>query len=130
MSIIPCTICPRCKLINQFTVVRCECGMDLSQEKIQLMDTVIGIEQYGEIQEDLGYFIQKCIACGELNFIVDANKPASRCISCRRSVISNVKPLSYLSYLDSNFIGEVPDTADELKEEKNYDAAVWLHRLS
>lgn len=99
MSKIPCKKCKSCGVYHDLSNDICdECGTDLSNIPALLIETEeIPGEKYGEIDESITVFVQKCSACGTLNFTSDKNSPIKVCYNCHKTRIASIKPEEYLS---------------------------------
>ena len=97
MNRILCKKCPECGLFNDFTINECECGKKLNNIRAQFIDAdIIPPEQYGEIDTSLKAYVQKCSACGALNF---TDNPANRvkiCYNCHKVRIAAIDPIECL----------------------------------
>lgn len=96
MSKIPYKKCNQCGLYNDITVETCECGNNISTVPGLLVDEEIPFELTGEIDEDLEYYVQKCSACGALNFTTDPEKKVKVCYNCGKSRVYFVTPIPYV----------------------------------
>lgn len=113
MSKIPCKKCKSCGFYHDLSVMTCdECGTDLQKTPAFLIETEdIPGEQYGEIDEAGTVFVQKCSACGALNFTADKNSPVKVCHNCHKTRVAAIEPVEYKESLDN------VHTDDDLKEE-------------
>lgn len=97
MNKIPCKKCPQCGFYNDFTIEECECGKKLIGIEAQLIDTdLIPPEQFGDIDTSLKVYVQKCSACGALNY---TDNPANRvkvCYNCHKTRIAAIDPVEYV----------------------------------
>lgn len=120
MSKIPCKKCNNCGLYNDITVNVCECGTDITNIPGLLVDENIPMELYGEINEELTYYVQKCSACGALNFTTDPLKKVKTCHNCHKSRVAFVTPVPYVDH---------EETQKEEEEEKQTPLSV-VQRLA
>lgn len=96
MSRIPCKKCPQCGIYNDFTIEKCECGKDLSNIEAKFIDTAdIAPEEYGEIDTSRKVYVQKCSACGALNYTDALSNPLKRCYKCHKTRIAEIIPVEY-----------------------------------
>lgn len=94
MNRIPCKKCPQCGLYNDFTVEKCECGKKLGSIEAQFVDTdELSPEEYGEINTFLNVYVQKCSACGALNYTEDPSNPVKVCYNCHKTRIAAIAPV-------------------------------------
>ena len=97
MSRIPCKKCPQCGLYNDFTVEKCECEKTLNSIGAQFVNTdELSPEEYGEIDTSLKVYVQKCSACGALNFTDDPSNPVKVCYNCHKTRIAAIVPVEYV----------------------------------
>ena len=102
MSRIPCRQCKSCGLFNDFTVGTCECGVDLFQVPIIVIEEDnIPLAKIGSIAEDLSVYVQKCSACGALNFTPDKNKRVKVCYNCHKARVASIEPIAFIDDEDS-----------------------------
>lgn len=97
MSRIPCKKCKSCGFYHDLSVMTCdECGTDLKNTPALLVeiDDIPG-EKYGEIDENVTVFIQKCSACGALNFTSDKQSPVKVCHNCHKTRVAAIEPEEY-----------------------------------
>lgn len=93
MNRIPCKKCPQCGLFNDFTIEECECGKKLNNIEAQFIDTdKLSPEQYGEVDTSLKVYVQKCSACGALNYTDDPVHPVKVCYNCHKTRIAAIAP--------------------------------------
>lgn len=104
MSKIPCRECPQCGLYHDISVKVCdECGKQLVDMPTLLIETNdIPGEKYGTIDESIQFYVQKCSACGALNFTSDVNEPVKICFNCHKARIASIVPSEYSSENKSN----------------------------
>lgn len=97
MSKIPCKKCKSCGFYHDLSVMTCdECGTDLQKIPAFLIETEdIPGEKYGEIDEAVTVFVQKCSACGALNFTADKNSPVRVCHNCHKTRVASIEPVEY-----------------------------------
>ena len=98
MGKIPCRKCPGCGLYHGISIRECnECGRDLKTAPILLMETdEIPAELFGEIDEDAPVYVQKCSACGALNFTSNIEEPVRVCYNCHKTRVASIKPTEYI----------------------------------
>lgn len=93
MNRVPCKKCPQCGLFNDFTIEECECGKKLNNIEAQFIDTdKLSPEQYGEIDTSLKVYVQKCSACGALNYTDNPAHPVKVCYNCHKTRIAAIAP--------------------------------------
>ena len=97
MSRIPCRKCNKCGFYHDFTVTVCgECGKDISAVPALMIETKeIPGERFGEIDEKITAYVQKCSACGALNFTSDPDRRVRICYNCHKARVASVKPTLY-----------------------------------
>lgn len=94
MNRIPCRKCPQCGLFNDFTVEECECGKKLNNIAAQFIDSdELSPEEYGEIDTSLKVYVQKCSACGALNYTDNPANPVKVCYNCHKTRIAAIAPV-------------------------------------
>lgn len=97
MNRIPCKKCPQCGLFNDFTVEECECGKKLNNVEAQFIDTeLISPELYGDIDTSLKVYVQKCSACGAVNYTDNPANPVKVCYNCHKTRIAAIVPVEYV----------------------------------
>lgn len=98
MSKIPCRKCPGCGLYHGVSALICdECGRELKTVPALLVETEeIPGELYGEINEDATVYVQKCSACGALNFSAGIDEPVKVCYNCHKTRIASIIPVEYV----------------------------------
>lgn len=97
MSKIPCKQCPHCGLYHDFTVAQCDCGQTLTDVEAQFVETdAIPPEHYGTIEPSLKVYVQKCSACGSLNYTDNPANPVKVCYNCHKTRISGITPVEYV----------------------------------
>ena len=96
MRRIPCRVCNKCGLYNDISVNICECGAVLSGLPARLVDEDIPPEKYGDINEHLQVYVQKCSACGAESYTIDPNIPAKICYNCHKTRIASVAPVLFV----------------------------------
>lgn len=107
MSRIPCRKCKSCGLVSDFTVTFCECGKTLSGLPVQLIETDdIPVECYGEIAENIPVYVQKCPACGALNFTADKENRVKVCHNCHKSRVAVIEPVPFENADDKEDAGK------------------------
>lgn len=112
MSKIPCKKCKSCGVYHDLSNTTCEeCGSDLNNIPAILIETEdIPGEKYGEIDETIAVFVQKCSACGTLNFTSDKNSPVKVCYNCHKTRIASIKPEEYLNGTEADNTEPVEQT--------------------
>lgn len=94
MNRIPCKKCPQCGLYNDFTVEECECGKKLINIEAQFINVYeLPSEECGEISAFLKVYVQKCSACGALNYTDDSSNPVKVCYNCHKTRIAAIAPV-------------------------------------
>lgn len=94
MNRIPCKKCSQCGLYNDFTIEECECGKKLNSIEAQFVDTdELSPEEYGEIDTSLKVYVQKCSACGALNYTDNPSNPVKVCYNCHKTRIAGIAPV-------------------------------------
>lgn len=89
-----CRQCPQCGLFNDFSVKECECGEYLYNVGVQFIDKhEVHPEQLGEIDISLKAYVQKCSACGALNYTDDPSHPVKVCYNCHKTRIATITPV-------------------------------------
>ena len=97
MNRIPCKKCPQCGLYNDFTIEECESGKILSCIEAQFVDTdELSPEEYAEIDTSLNVYVQKCSACGALNYTDNPSNPVRVCYNCHKTRIAAIAPVEYV----------------------------------
>jgi len=98
MSKIPCRICPSCGMHHDLSVIKCdECGEDIMHSVVKLVEIdSIPAELFGQIDENLPVYVQKCPACGTLNYSLK-NEPCSVCYKCHKKRISSIEPVLFVN---------------------------------
>lgn len=121
MSKIPCKKCNSCGFYHDLSVMTCdECGADLHNTPAFLIETGdIPGEKYGEIDEAVTVFVQKCSACGALNFTVDKNSPVKVCHNCHKTRVASIEPVEYLVLSDNASTDD-----DSMEEDMGVDETV------
>lgn len=140
MGKIPCKKCRRCGLYHDFSVAVCACGAELGNLPPALTEVAdISPAQRGEINEALVCYVQKCSACGALNFTTDPAARVKVCFNCHKTRVASIEPIEYA---DSG--AETADHAAAAEQEakgaqarvvfdeaaENGDAAQWQGILS
>ena len=126
MSKIPCRKCPGCGLYHGVSALVCdECGRELKIVSALLVETEeIPGELYGEINEDATVYVQKCSACGALNFSASIDEPVKVCYNCHKTRIASIIPVEYVVNEGSDgasadgATGKDSDGAEATQEEK------------
>ena len=108
MSKIPCRKCPGCGLYHGVSTLICdECGKELKTVPALLTEIKeIPGELYGEIDEDATVYVQKCSACGALNFSSSIDEPIKICYNCHKTRIASIIPVEYMVNEDSDDASE------------------------
>jgi len=97
MNRIPCKKCPQCGLFNDFTIEKCECGNKLNSVGAQFIDAdELSPEQYGEIDTSVKIYVQKCSACGAVNYTNNPGKPVRVCYNCHKTRIAAITPVEHI----------------------------------
>lgn len=120
MSRIPCKKCKSCGFYHDLSVATCdECGADLKSTPALMIETDdIPIEKYGEIDENVAVFVQKCSACGALNFTADKQDPVKVCHNCHKTRVAAIEPEEYME-----IPGEPAGQKGAVKDETNSDTS-------
>lgn len=114
MNRVPCKKCPQCGLFNDFTIEECECGKKLSNIGAQFTNTdELSPEQYGEIDVSLKVYVQKCSACGALNYTDNPSRPVKVCYNCHKTRIAAIEPVEYVDTGSSEQEDAVDSKVDE-----------------
>lgn len=115
MSKIPCRKCKQCGKYSDFISVACVCEEELVHEAIELIDiSRLTSELIGDIDVEIEdkLFVQRCSACGSLNFSVNEGNPVKLCWNCHKARIATVVPIKYISdEPNDNMDGVVADVA-------------------
>lgn len=119
MSKIPCKECNSCGCYNDLSVMTCdECGKDLKEVPALMIETDdIPGEKYGEIDENVAVFVQKCSACGALNFTADKDSPVKVCHNCHKTRVASIAPEEYAETVEG------VHTEDDVLD--NEESAQW-----
>ena len=97
MKKIPCRKCNQCGRYSDLAVLVCECGEDISMLDTMLVDIDnLRDDERGEIDAELKVYMQKCSACGALNFTFSDNEPVKMCYNCYKTRIATVEPVEYV----------------------------------
>lgn len=122
MSKIPCRKCNGCGVYHDLSVLTCsECGKDISSIPALLIETEeIPVEYYGEIDENVTVYVQKCSACGALNFTSDANKRVRVCCNCHKTRVAAIAPTAY----------KTEQTQDDDTDQDNSDEITSSNNIS
>ena len=116
MSKIPCKKCRSCGLYSDLSVTSCRCGADLGKIPAFLIETSdISPEEYGDIRENAAFYVQKCSACGALNFTADKDSPVRVCYNCHKTRVASIVPSEYID--ESAEEGESGDRATDARSE-------------
>lgn len=96
MSIVPCRQCKKCGYYHDFTMTVCnECGESIHNLPIALIEIDdLPSNAFGEIEAST-FFVQKCSACGVLNFTTDKNNRVKVCYNCHKTRIASIEPTEY-----------------------------------
>lgn len=120
MKTMPCKQCPQCGLYNDFTVGVCECGTTLNHIEAKIIDIdEVPPEQFGDIDTELHVFVQKCSACGALNYTDSPSNPVIICYNCHKTRVASIVPVEYS-----------PDIVDEAElpaEEYNFISSTYAN---
>ena len=120
MNKVPCKKCPQCGLFNDFTIEECECGKKLNNIGAQFVNIdELSPEQYGEIDVSLKVYVQKCSACGALNYTDNPSNPVKMCYNCHKTRIAAIVPVEYVDIDSSEQEDEVDSKADDLSGNNN-----------
>lgn len=123
MNKVPCKKCPQCGLFNDFTIEECECGKKLNNIGAQFINIdELSPEQYGEIDVSLKVYVQKCSACGALNYTDNPSNPVKVCYNCHKTRIAAIVPVEYVDTDSSEQEDEVDSKADDLSGNNNSNA--------
>ena len=96
MKKIPCKKCPKCGLYHDFTIVECDCGEQLGSIEAKPVNTAeISKDEYGQIDRSLKVYVQKCSACGALNYTDDPSHPVKMCYNCHKTRIAGINPVEW-----------------------------------
>jgi hypothetical protein len=86
----------------------CVCGGELGNIPGELIDTSsLTVELIADIDEEIEVFVQKCSACGALNFSVSMEEPVKMCWNCHKARIATVAPVKYVSDEPANNMGSI-----------------------
>lgn len=115
MSKLPCKQCKSCGVYHDLSVTTCDdCGADLSTIPALLVETdEIACEAYGEINEEVTVFVQKCSACGALNFTADKETPVRVCYNCHKTRVASIEPTPYGVEEEKTPVEETPAAPTE-----------------
>lgn len=120
MNRVPCKKCPQCGLLNDFTIEECECGKKLNNIGAQLINIDdLSPEQYGEIDVSLKVYMQKCSACGALNYTDNPSNPVKVCCNCHKTRIAAIVPVEYVDTDSGEPEDEIVSEIDELSGSNN-----------
>lgn len=120
MNKVPCKKCPQCGLFNDFTIEECECGKKLNNIGAQFINIdELSPEQYGEIDVSLKVYVQKCSACGALNYTDNPSNPVKVCYNCHKTRIAAIVPVEYVDTDSSEQEDEVDSKADDMSVDNN-----------
>lgn len=123
MNKVPCKKCPQCGLFNDFTIEECECGKKLNNIGAQFINIdELSPEQYGEIDVSLKVYVQKCSACGALNYTDNPSNPVKVCYNCHKTRIAAIVPVEYVDTDSSEQEDEADSKADDLSGNNNSNA--------
>jgi len=123
MNRVPCKKCPQCGLFNDFTIEECECEKKLNNIGAQFINIdELSPEQYGEIDVSLKVYVQKCSACGALNYTDNPSNPVKVCYNCHKTRIAAIVPVEYVDKDSREQEDEVDSKADELSGNNNLNA--------
>lgn len=123
MALIPCKICPGCGMYHDATVTACDCGANLKRVAAKpVEETEIPQELYGEIDETLSFYVQKCSGCGAESYTIDPANPVRICFRCNKPRIASVKPVLFVSTPEPEPEPEPdPIAEEEAQEEEKVD---------
>lgn len=97
MSKIPCRKCKQCGKYSDMASLICECGEDLANIPVKLVETSdLSAELIANIDDEIEVFVQKCSACGTLNFSLSESEPVKMCWNCHKTRIATVTPVKYI----------------------------------
>lgn len=98
MSKLPCKLCKACGKYHDLSVTACDgCGADLHSVVARLVETEeIPTEARGSINEEVTVLVQKCSACGALNFTTDQDAPVRVCHNCHKTRVASIVPIPYV----------------------------------
>ena len=123
MNKVPCKKCPQCGLFNDFTIEECECGKKLNNIGAQFINTdELSPEQYGEIDVSLKVYVQKCSACGALNYTDNPSNPIKVCYNCHKTRIAAIVPVEYVDTDSSEQEDEDVSESDDWSGDNNLNA--------
>lgn len=98
MSKIPCRKCKQCGKYSDMASLICVCGAELGNVPGELIDiSSLASELIADIDEEIETFVQKCSACGALNFSISMDEPVKMCWNCHKARIATVVPVKYVS---------------------------------
>lgn len=124
MNKVPCKKCPICGLFNDFTIEECECGKRLNNIGAQLIDIdELSPEQFGEINASLKIYVQKCSACGALNYTDNPSNPVKVCYNCHKTRIAAIMPVECVDADSSEQENEVDSKAESGNNNSNVQAS-------
>ena len=123
MSMIPCKQCT-CGYYHDFTVSVCpECGKNLESFPMQPLEVdQLGADRYGEIDDTLTVYVQKCPACGALNFTPDPEQRVKRCFNCVKSRVASVRPTLWSAEPEQQ-PAEAPNVGSDAKDVTQAEAS-------
>ena len=118
MSKLPCKKCKKCGLYHDLSVEVCSgCGADLLKTPALLMETEeIPAENVGTINTAVDVFVQKCSACGALNFTSDEKNIVKICHNCHKARVRDVVPVRYEEPSEEKPEAEAESKKNELSE--------------
>lgn len=140
MKRLPLKLCPKCGLYHDISMEECTCGADLRKVPAMLTDMNIPAEKFGEIDEELEVYVQRCSACGTDNFTDDPAHKANRCWNCHKPRIGMVTPVLFEDaepekkpsgdgriLLDGHTVRQNQEEAEQAREEAEDDieAGKW-----
>lgn len=97
MSKIPCRKCKKCGKYSDMASLICICGEEIGKipgELVEISD--LPEELIADIDEEIEVFVQKCSACGALNFSISEDEPVKMCCNCHKARIATVVPVKYI----------------------------------
>ena len=97
MSKIPCRKCKKCGKYSDMASLICICGEEIGKIPGELVETSdLSEELIADIDEEIEVFVQKCSACGALNFSLSEDEPVKMCCNCHKARIATVVPVKYI----------------------------------
>ena len=97
MSKIPCRKCKKCGKYSDIASLICVCGEEIGKIPVELVEiSDLSEELIADIDLEIEVFVQKCSACGALNFSLSADEPVKMCCNCHKARIATVVPTKYI----------------------------------